>query len=598
MKKTLKISLLILTLFLATLATIEIAQVSAKNAHFKSAMTIEVIGDPVLEVEAGDRAEAKVEVNAPEPYKIYLSIKGLPRKGVIGIFNPSMGYDTFESDLTIVTTSRAHPGVYVLKVTANAHKHGIKETINLALIIKAATSDGTEDETDDDKIPVTEDLVVKLSTRDPDGNTKLSFNASEPVNIFGTVQDSSLNAIEGASVSIQVTHESSGNIVHIEQMTTVEGGIFEDSFTLAADALDGSYQIVASVTFEEYSGHALTTFAVGESSTAVISILDLNVKLSGANSETSDADQTTFTPGSQLEISFTVSNQGADLTQGCVWIEIDDPNNAPIDVILIQMPINNGESAISRTFTLDEDSINGAYLVGAFVSTGLISEGGVFLDKEETIFIVESTPPPEPSDNPPVVLFEDPQPDETISGSYRVNVTVIDEDPTTLTVGFSPDGVTWADITGNYDDAYGYYYYELDTTALPEGELTIYANATDSAQQTGNTQVTALVDNEPDITLPTVEIIHPLDAETIAGVYRINVTITNSSTASVELLFNETGDWVDITGNYDDAYGYYYYELDTTALPDGVFTIDARATDSAGAAQDQHTVTVDNVTET
>ncbi len=617
MKKSLKTSLLILTLCLAIFTTIQIAQVQA----IKSGMIIE-IEDPVLVIEAGDKAKTTVTVTAPENYnseaaaamhhddndddekgrrfingyyQIYLTIRGLP-EGAVGVFMPSMGFATFESDLIIVTASSTDPGVYILRVSANAHKHGIKETTTMALVIEAAASKTDDEEKSDTDIPETEDLIVKLSTTDPDGNTKLSFNAGETVNIFGTVQDSSLNEIQGASVSIQVT-DGNGNNIHIETMTTSEGGIFEDSFTLAADAPEETYTVFATVTFESYSASALTTFTVGESTTASVSILDLKVQLPGANGESTDADQTIFTPGSQVEISFTVSNQGADLDQGCVWIEIQDPNDAPIDVILIQMPINNGESAISRTFTIDEDAIEGAYLVGAFVSTGIISEGGVFLDKEETIFIVGSTPPPEPTDNPPVVLFEDPQPDETISGLYRVNVTVVDEDPTTLTVGFSPDGVTWADITGNYDDAYGYYYVELDTTALPEGELTIYANATDSAQQTGDAQVTATVDNEPELPLPTVEIVHPLDGETIAGLYRINVTITNSSTASVELLFNETGSWEDITANYDDANGYYYYTLETTSLTeDAPFKIDARVTDTAGTAQDQHTVTVDNVT--
>jgi hypothetical protein len=446
------------------------------TSAIKSGMTIQA--DPaVLEVDVGGIAKSDIKVEAPEGYQIYLTIRGVPEK-VLGIFDPSMGFDSFGSELTIVASKGAHPGLYELTITANAHEHGVKETTKLALTVKGQT-DGSGD--DDDGAPQTntENLQIHVET------DKLDYSQGETVNILGDFKDDSLNAVQDASVSIQVV-DGSGKNVHIYQTTTNAEGLFEDSFALAGDAPDGTYTVYVSISYEGKMFTTSSTFAVGQSSTPTVSILSLNIETTGGNPDSQ------INPGSELNVSVLVSNTGADLSGGIIWLEIDNPNDVPVYLFMTSLPIS-GEVFTYWIFTLDANSIGGAYTANAYVSNGIISEGGVFLDSEYKMFTVASSTEP-PSDAMPEVSIVHPALGENVSGEYRINVTATDAEGLS-TVSLKINDGDPIDITGSFDPVTNYCYYIWDTTGLADGDYTLAATATDSAAQSASTSLTVTVDN-------------------------------------------------------------------------------------------------------
>lgn len=94
---------------------------------------------------------------------------------------------------------------------------------------------------------------------------------------------------------------------------------------------------------------------------------------------------------------------------------------------------------------------------------------------------------------------------------------------------------------------------------------------------------------------PTCSIVDPIGGQTLSGVYRVEVDATDDNQVSTVELSIDSGSWINITANFDGTY--YYYDWDTTTVPDGSLTLDARATDNAfqDTSASQVTVTVDNV---
>jgi hypothetical protein len=86
-------------------------------------------------------------------------------------------------------------------------------------------------------------------------------------------------------------------------------------------------------------------------------------------------------------------------------------------------------------------------------------------------------------DNPPTVTITSPANGATVSGTTTIMVTVSDEE--SLTPDIYIDGTYVATSSA----------YEWDTTTYADGSHTIYAEATDSASQTGSDEISVTVDN-------------------------------------------------------------------------------------------------------
>jgi hypothetical protein len=122
-----------------------------------------------------------------------------------------------------------------------------------------------------------------------------------------------------------------------------------------------------------------------------------------------------------------------------------------------------------------------------------------------------------PPDNPPVVTITSPANGATVSGTVSITTDVSDED--TLTADIYIDGTFVG--AGSYS---------WDTTAYADGSYTIFADATDSASQTGSDQITVTVDNtvEPPPPPPTGNMPWWNDAIDVEKVHAAGITGKNT----------------------------------------------------------------------
>jgi hypothetical protein len=347
----------------------------------------------VVSIEAGDKAEYTILVSNTKSNEgiVYLTLGGLP-ENTIGIFTPNMGIPNFVSRLTIVTED-VKPGSYELTINAMNRKQS--QTASVALTIKGAETTSTETTTSTGSTQTTTSTETTTSTsttttedhnlRITFSTDKLSYETGEPVAIEGVVTDSSQNSMNGASVSIQVENPL-GSTTHIFQTSTDVQGFFNDTFTLPDNAADGTYITSISAVYQGDSGLAHSTFVVGQSTTPAVSILSLNITANNG------VPTTTFKQGQEVLLSVQVTNQGADLEKGMVWLEIDNPLDVPVYITLLSTGFSHDKAVtVEFHFFLAENAVVGVYSANAYVSNGYISQGGVFFDKEQGQFIVETT---------------------------------------------------------------------------------------------------------------------------------------------------------------------------------------------------------------
>lgn len=104
---------------------------------------------------------------------------------------------------------------------------------------------------------------------------------------------------------------------------------------------------------------------------------------------------------------------------------------------------------------------------------------------------------------------------------------------------------------------------------------------------------TSAVDNPP-----VVSLVSPADGSHVKGSVTIQIDATDDKdkvgSLNVDVSLDGGSTWLDTT--YSSTSGYYEYSWDTTAVADGTYTIDARATDSSGNTTNaaQVSITVDN----
>jgi len=191
----------------------------------------------------------------------------------------------------------------------------------------------------------------------------------------------------------------------------------------------------------------------------------------------------------------------------------------------------------------------------------------------------------------PTVTITAPTAGAGVAGVVTVEVDATDDDPAgSLTVEVSTDGgAGWANATWNAGT--GRYEFVWDTRTVPDGPATFDARATDSDTNTGNaTQVNVTVGNQP-----TASIVAPTAGATVNGAVTIEVDAADSDpSGTLDVEVSTNGGATGSPAPWNGATSRYEYDWDTTPLPDGPATIDARATDSdlnvANAAQVNVTV--------
>ena len=334
-----------------TIATLVVVSKGTPSADF----SIEA-SPSSLTIDPGQNAEYTVTLTSLNDFSgnVSLSLTGTPSNSTSS-FNPEEvsldGNKVTNSTLLVSTDKSTAPGTYTLIITGVAEAGGLTHQTTVALILKGAKTG----------------LSVTISAE------KLSYDAGSSVSLFGYVADPS-GPVGDATVSIQVVGPQ-GASLHIVYVRTGNDGYYSDSFRLGGDAGAGTYAVYATASrlgYQDAYGHC--TFTVGASSTPNVVITKVYT------TDMRWSKKSVFQPGETLMVWVEVVNTGADLVDGIVWVQIIDPNGAPIGVYFHVGLIARGQTVKEGfSINLPIDAPQGEYKVIGFVSDRMISEGGKFL---------------------------------------------------------------------------------------------------------------------------------------------------------------------------------------------------------------------------
>ncbi len=321
--------------------------------------------------------------------EVELDIEGLPEESE-AVFSREEGVPNpvFQSVLRVEVGHSTAPGQYLLTIIAtsegNGHHHEGDNHVE------------ADDHSEEDSEITHEATVLLIIDGEPsttDGHfekqlhvrvaTNADYVKGPNVDVFGKVYLRHGDSITDAVVSIQVL-DPSGQPMHVVSTNTDKAGHFSDVFTLPPNAMEGLYTVYVTASFAPYKDAAAkTTFTVGGSDAPSILITSITV------TRTDDTTPSEFHAGETVVVWVTISNTGADLQNGMIWVQIVDSNKVSISVVVVIATIHHGEQVTTGLqVVLGSNSPTGIYNVNSLVSNGKISEGGKFLDSEETTFAV------------------------------------------------------------------------------------------------------------------------------------------------------------------------------------------------------------------
>jgi len=288
----------------------------------------------------------------------------------VAIFSPNGGVadPEFNSTLTIVTSANTPPGAY--PVTAVALVNGQEFTNQVALDISATTSPISTI-----TVSAPSNLILTVTT------DQSQYKPNATVTVKGQVADSTGSAVAYATVSIQADSPTGAEVFLESNLQTDAAGTFRAQFTLSANATLGTYTLFAVATKQSYSDAAArTTFVVGSSTTPSVLISAVYAGDVAGN------PISTFSLGETITIWVVVQNFGTTI-QGLIWVQVRDPNGAPVQIGIHIENLHTGETIKEGiAFTLSSNATPGVYRVDALVSDKLISQGGTFLANAQTQF--------------------------------------------------------------------------------------------------------------------------------------------------------------------------------------------------------------------
>jgi len=307
--------------------------------------------------------------------EVELSIKGLPESSE-AIFNPDEGVPrpVFVSILKIFISPSTPAGVYTLTIIGA--REDTEQHVTTTLIVEGQTVTAVTTTT---TTTAAHERRLKLTVSTGQEN----YRKGDRVDIFGYVKLRSGESVANTTLSLDIV-DSTGKDVYVRSLATDQGGHYSDNFTLSLNAVEGTYAVYVVANVATYgNGFAKATFTVGVSDMPSIRIVNATVTM--VNGTISSE----FHPGETAVVWVAVNNSGADLADGRVWVEVLDPNDVPISVVVVMITIHNGESVKTGIqVTLRSDAPTGTYTVRALVSSAPIMTGGRFLDFKETAFIV------------------------------------------------------------------------------------------------------------------------------------------------------------------------------------------------------------------
>lgn len=332
-----------------------------------------VVEPPSRSVVAGHSARFTVQVTSHEDETVFLSIRNVP-VGAVAVFTPSFGKPKpmLLSILTVITTTETPSGLYTLTILITTEDKEFATDVALqvtgGVTVTTTTTAGTTTQAA---------LSVSVLT------DRATYNANQTVSIEGQVKDSSQNSVGGASVSLQVVN-SNGATIYIESLATNNAGFYHATFKLSSDAIPGTYTVFVTVTKEGFIGAANhTSFVVGTSTSPSVVISEIFTGDSAGNVKVE------FAKGETVFVWVVIQNTGADLANGVIWVQVQDPNGVAISIQIQITTIATGQTIqFAFGMPLPGSAPSGTFKVSAFVSNRMISQGGSFLASGRTQFAV------------------------------------------------------------------------------------------------------------------------------------------------------------------------------------------------------------------
>jgi len=346
----------------AALIILALAAATSTIASAEGGFTLEV-SPGAANILRGGSVEYKVEAASIDSYgTLNIQLSGLPSESNYTI-NPASALmkPGVKANMTItVTTSVNTPiGSYSLNITGWVRDLAHIKTVTLNVL--------------------SEMLYVTLST------DRKFYSQSEIVEISGRVVEAQNIGVEEVEVSIELVDP---NLTHIESTKTYTNleGYFQQELEIRSDAPQGTYIILVEAFktgFKETRGYTVITVGSKKPSVAITSIYTTDVN---------GASQTVFNQGAAAIVWTEVTNTGGDLTNGLVWVQIEDPNGATVTVMFQIANIRQGEKfKAGFSLTLSSSQPLGQYTAKAFVSDKLIAQGGRFLTPPKQVTFTVTT---------------------------------------------------------------------------------------------------------------------------------------------------------------------------------------------------------------
>ena len=324
-------------------------------------------------ISAGALAKFDVHLVGNSTADVFLVARDVPPDSV-AVFTPNVGVATsdFRSSLTIVTSADTPAGNYSVTAVAIINGNELTSEVGLQILVPAnmTTSANTTM-----NVSIGTALTMSVTT------DQAQYQPNSTVTIQGQVVDSTGSAVPGATVSVQVDAPTGAQLFFANSIQTDGAGTFQAQVSLPPGSPAGTYTVFTSATKSSYSSVTTrTTFVVGTSTTPSVIIKAVYAGDSVGN------PTSTFTEGQTIWVWVVIENIGATF-QGVIWIQVRDPNGAPVQIQMHISTLGGGETVKDGlSFTLLDHPTIGVYTVNALVSDKLISQGGTFLASADAQF--------------------------------------------------------------------------------------------------------------------------------------------------------------------------------------------------------------------
>jgi C-terminal processing protease CtpA/Prc len=176
----------------------------------------------------------------------------------------------------------------------------------------------------------------------------------------------------------------------------------------------------------------------------------------------------------------------------------------------------------------------------------------------------DSATPPVQTDERPTVAFQGLAANSVVSGTITITANATDDNGVSQVEFLADENSLGIDQSSPYELSW-------DTNLLGDGTHVVRVVATDSANQTGDSEVSIVIDN----LMPSASVDSPIPSNPLSGIVTVTATCQNTDGSACELLKDGATVATAVAATVS-------YEWDTTDDSDGSYIFTARTSDLAG----------------